>query len=617
MHLKQAATLLPKHAIRCTETIVALRINSLHHAAALAESGSLFLYDLMKPPKQGDEVHPMLLSKNISAGKETFRVMFDFMCLHHWISLCLHHWAPCACIIGFHVLVSFGSMCLHHWILCVVSFNFTVSWFPSGQQLLVGEMQGQIKVLNLDGKVETTLASPKGEDGSPGNSVERLFFSHARLHQLSLHIAFPTRMFLLGIRRTKARLKSMRWTLRIRYVAVAKNWLAHLNRRTLLSFNLMEFAMSTQNVKCVWSLHLLENGIMTSSECRPDFYRGDLDHFVILGFKASNDVALLVYNSVGDGWELLDLDPECRIELPVPADEMDSGCFGLAVDLTSTDKIPAANPDDPSYPACPIVRVLTDDGKLLSYHFEYRSSGVSYPLMKKKVEKLDVGSKAETITSTLILGESRKPPTSPKKDDALPAAAPPPSFSFTGATKEAPKSSPTATTAAAKFGFGAPAESTQKPAFSFGAPTESTPKPAFSFAAPTESTQKPAFSFAAPAVETPKSAFSFAPSSDSTSKSFAPSGDSAAKPTLSFGVSTDSTAAKPLSFGGSAFSASVSTSKPVFSLQPADAPKAAALIVAQTSATTKQNEPPAPVKQVTTDDLKGSQVVRNHLSVRY
>lgn len=123
----------------------------------------------------------------------------------------------------------------------------------------------------------------------------------------------------------------------------------------------------------------------------------NLDAMVFVGFGASNDVALLVFE---DGlWHLADLDETVRIELPVTLNDGDNACAGLSLDLSSRLPVPGANPDDPELGPMPLLHVFTQDKRQLTYRLK-RSDSSQYSLCAKKLEHIEHIPEIAEITSS-------------------------------------------------------------------------------------------------------------------------------------------------------------------------------------------------------------------------
>ncbi|KAJ3300511.1 hypothetical protein HK104_011017 [Borealophlyctis nickersoniae] len=72
---------------------------------------------------------------------------------------------------------------------------------------------------------------------------------------------------------------------------------------------------------------------------------------------------------VDDEWCNWTVDETSGVTLPLDPQDENTWPVGLAFDLSSSEPLPAATPDDPPLPPCPILLILLNTGGLLAYHY--------------------------------------------------------------------------------------------------------------------------------------------------------------------------------------------------------------------------------------------------------
>ncbi|KAF9573654.1 hypothetical protein EC968_008291 [Mortierella alpina] len=127
---------------------------------------------------------------------------------------------------------------------------------------------------------------------------------------------------------------------------------------------------------------------------------------------AANDISSIGKTSTGE-WAELDLDDTGRPLLP----DFDGICVGMGLDLTSTKKLPPREEDGPEVPACPILYMLNENGRLAGYHIIHVQSlkaSQAYPAMMS----------SKPIPGAATPAASSKPSGLPAKVATTPAVAP-------------------------------------------------------------------------------------------------------------------------------------------------------------------------------------------------
>ncbi|KAF9966516.1 hypothetical protein BGZ70_002064 [Mortierella alpina] len=133
---------------------------------------------------------------------------------------------------------------------------------------------------------------------------------------------------------------------------------------------------------------------------------------------AANDISSIGKTSTGE-WAELDLDDTARPLLP----DFDGICVGMGLDLTSTKMLAPREEDGPEVPACPVLYMLNENGRLAGYHIVHVQSlktAQPYPGM---ISSKPIPGAATPAASSKPAGPPGKVATAPTVAPAAPTAS--------------------------------------------------------------------------------------------------------------------------------------------------------------------------------------------------
>ncbi|KAF9939812.1 hypothetical protein BGZ67_008920 [Mortierella alpina] len=133
---------------------------------------------------------------------------------------------------------------------------------------------------------------------------------------------------------------------------------------------------------------------------------------------AANDISSIGKTSTGE-WAELDLDDTGRPLLP----DFDGICVGMGLDLTSTKKLPPREEEGPEVPACPVLYMLNENGRLAGYHIihvQCLKAAQPYPGM---VSSIPIPGVATPASSSKPAGPPAKVATTPTIAPAAPTSS--------------------------------------------------------------------------------------------------------------------------------------------------------------------------------------------------
>lgn len=123
---------------------------------------------------------------------------------------------------------------------------------------------------------------------------------------------------------------------------------------------------------------------------------------------AANDISSIGKTATGE-WAELDLDDTGRPLLP----DFDGICVGMGLDLTSTKKLPPREEDGPEVPACPVLYMLNENGRLAGYHIIHVQSLKAEQPYPGMVSSKPIPGATAPAASSKSAGHSAKVATAP------------------------------------------------------------------------------------------------------------------------------------------------------------------------------------------------------------
>ncbi|KAJ3069210.1 hypothetical protein HDU98_007720 [Podochytrium sp. JEL0797] len=310
---------------------------------------------------------------------------------------------------------------------------FSMCWSRKGKQLAVGNEEGLVNQVSVEGVVKNTIAVPPGLVGKE-----------------------------IGV-------QSIVWLEDKVFVVIYG-----VTDEDCAAYVISQSGTAKTGIQTTYTR--LENPCPYPKDERDLFYYpalveflGDSTYLMPFANHASTDIGFLgCKNGEWNTWRMGD-----PLQLPLDANDDETFPVGLGIDFVSQERVKSRFPDQPSLCPAPLLYVLTSAGYLVVYNLvEAGTAGreVACPAMRTSVENLEVvaasASKPTQKQNSLKIDPEKSPAPAfkwgfaPGPDAATPPAAP--AFGF-------------ATGIAASVSFGAPPPASSAAGFSFK-PTE-TAKP--------------------------------------------------------------------------------------------------------------------------------------------